>query len=86
MDHPQRAYRTFPLEDPAGGGHWFPCESLGARHFGEMPTYRVIVQKGDNFRMTQKRGPQRYVTPTASGTTGPGGGQAAIQAVDEAVP
>jgi hypothetical protein len=83
---PGHTYPEFYLEGPAGDGHWHPCESLGARHFGEMPTYRVILQKGDSFRMSQKRGPQRYVTPTASGSAGPGGGQAEIREVNERSP
>ncbi|MCH5375928.1 MAG: hypothetical protein JJ992_18310, partial [Planctomycetes bacterium] len=64
VDH--HTYPEFYLEDPAGHGLWIPCESLGARLFGGMNTYRLLLQKGDNFKMTQKRDAQRYVTPTMS--------------------
>lgn len=60
--------------------------SLGARSFGGMPTRRMILQKGDNFRMSQKPGPQRYVTPTVKGFPGPDGGQAVFEEISEAVP
>jgi hypothetical protein len=48
-----------------------------------MSGYRLVLQKGDNFKMTQKRGPQRYVTATISGTVGPGGGQPVMREIFE---
>ncbi len=47
-------YAEFYLEDAAGAGRWYPVESAGARAFGEMPTARVILQKGDNFRVPER--------------------------------
>lgn len=48
------AYPEFYLEDAEGQGYWFPCESAGTRAFGEMPLARTILQKGDNFRVSER--------------------------------
>ena len=48
-------YAEFYLEDEAGKGHWYPVQSAGTRAFGEMPTPKVILQKGDNFRVPERR-------------------------------
>lgn len=62
------AYPEFYLEDAAGEGHWYPCESAGTRAFGEMPLARVILQKGDNFRLPEKpRERLRYATDVGKG-------------------
>lgn len=47
-------YAEFYLEDETGAGHWYPIESAGSRAFGEMPLGRVILQKGDNFRVPER--------------------------------
>jgi hypothetical protein len=71
---PGHTYPEFYLVDRQGQGHWFPCQIAGEGHdFGRMPEYRPILQKGDRFRITGARTPQRYVKPTltaknASGT------------------
>jgi hypothetical protein len=77
------AYPEFYLEDAAGNGLWIPSESLGARLFGSMNRYQLLLQKGDNFRMAQKSGPQRYVTPTLSGTVARGAGQPVLREIRE---
>jgi hypothetical protein len=77
------AYPEFYLLDDRGHGHWIPCESLGGRNFGGMQRDAPILQKGDNFRMTQKSGPQRYVAPTASCMLGPGSGTPVIREIKE---
>ena len=61
---PGHCYPEFYLEDPDGTGHWFPCQAAGSRAFGSMPENRPILQKGDNFRVSGKRTPQRYVSDT----------------------
>jgi len=56
-------YAEFYLEDAAGQGHWYPVQSAGTRAFGEMPTPKVILQKGDNFRVPERRGERlRYAS------------------------
>lgn len=47
-------FAEFYLEDAQGNGRWYPAESAGSRAFGEMPLARVILQKGDNFRVPER--------------------------------
>jgi transglutaminase-like putative cysteine protease len=59
---PKHCYPEFYLLDDHGQGHWFPCQAAGAdRQFGSMIEDRPILQKGDNFKVPEERGPQRYV-------------------------
>ncbi|MBN2473067.1 MAG: transglutaminase domain-containing protein [Pirellulales bacterium] len=55
-------YPEFYLVDGEGEGHWFPCQAAGSRAFGEMPEFRPILSKGDNFRPPYApRDQQRYL-------------------------
>lgn len=47
-------YAEFYLEDAEGQGGWYPIETAGSRAFGQMPLARVILQKGDNFRVPER--------------------------------
>jgi transglutaminase-like putative cysteine protease len=59
-------YAEFYLENETGAGRWFPVESAGRRAFGEMPVARVILQKGDNFRVPERpRDRLRYASDYA---------------------
>ena len=58
---PDHCYPEFYLEDGEGNGHWFPCQAAGTRQFGRMDEYRPVLQKGDRFKVPEKRTPQRYV-------------------------
>jgi transglutaminase-like putative cysteine protease len=59
---PGHCYPEFYLVDEAGQGQWFPCQAAGAdRQFGSIIEDRPILQKGDNFKVPEERGPQRYV-------------------------
>lgn len=53
-------YPEFYLEDAEKNGQWYPCQVAGSRAFGSMPDIRPILQKGDNIRVPEKRGGQRY--------------------------
>lgn len=67
-------YPEFYMEDEEGQGHWFPAESAGSRAFGEMPLARVILQKGDDFRVPERpRDRLRYATDFLVGQPLPGG-------------
>ena len=57
-------YAEFYLEDEATGkGYWYPAQLAGTRAFGEMPTPMVVFQKGDNFRVPERRRERlRYAT------------------------
>lgn len=65
-------YAEFYLERPDGVGHWYPVETAGSRAFGEMPTARVILQKGDNFHVPERREALRYATDFAAFLARPG--------------
>jgi hypothetical protein len=59
---PGHCYPEFYLLDEQGKGHWFPCQAAGSeRQFGSMKEDRPILQKGDNFKVPEERGAQRYV-------------------------
>ncbi|MFN0017320.1 MAG: transglutaminase-like domain-containing protein [Pirellulaceae bacterium] len=59
---PDHCYPEFYLQDSQGHGTWFPCQIAGDSHiFGWMPEERPILQKGDNFKVPDEKGPQRYV-------------------------
>ncbi len=60
-------YAEFYLEDDAGNGRWFPCVLEGKREFGSMTDPRVIIQKGDNIKVPEKKQRQRFVVEHVSG-------------------
>ncbi|MBA4104549.1 MAG: hypothetical protein C0485_02240 [Pirellula sp.] len=56
-------YAEFYLEEEDGKGYWYPAQLAGTRAFGEMPLPMVIFQKGDNFRVPERRRERlRYAT------------------------
>lgn len=72
-------YAEFCLTDPEGVPRWFPCESSGTRAFGEMPLARVILQKGDNFKVPERpRETLRYASDYLIGLPVPGSGKPGI--------
>lgn len=82
---PGHCYPEFYLTDAAGAGHWFPCQAAGSRDFGSMPDQRPILQKGDNFKVPERRERQRYVAEFLTGNTRRGGGKPNVQFVREIV-
>jgi hypothetical protein len=77
-------YPEFYLEDDQGQGHWFPCQSAGARQFGGISDLRPILQKGDNFRPPKGgKERQRYMAEHLSGKPTPGGGKPQVRFVRE---
>jgi len=58
---PDHCYPEFYLEDGKGTGYWFPCQAAGTRQFGGMDEYRPVLQKGDRFKVPEKKQPVRYV-------------------------
>jgi len=58
---PDHCYPEFYLEDAKGVGDWFPCQAAGTRQFGSMDEYRPVLQKGDRFKLPEKRQVVRYV-------------------------
>jgi hypothetical protein len=79
-------YPEFYLDDDKGKGHWFPCQSAGAREFGGISELRPIMQKGDSFRPPKNsRERQRYMAEYLTGTPMPGGGQPQVKFIREPV-
>ncbi|MCI0331952.1 MAG: transglutaminase domain-containing protein [Planctomycetes bacterium] len=64
-------------------GHWYPCESAGSRAFGEMPLARTILQKGDNFRVPERKDRIRYASDFTIGLPTPGGGKPKVKYIRE---
>lgn len=60
-------YAEFYLVDPAGDGHWFPCQVAGHREFGGNTEPRIILQKGDNIRVPEKEHRQKYCAEFVTG-------------------
>jgi Transglutaminase-like superfamily len=79
-------YPEFYLENAAGEGCWYPCESAGTRAFGEMPLTRTILQKGDNFRVPERpKDKLRYASDFMIGTPTPGAGRPRTRFIREQV-
>ncbi|MEN1681717.1 MAG: transglutaminase-like domain-containing protein [Planctomycetota bacterium] len=80
----KHCFAEFYLETEEGEGRWFPIESAGSRAFGEMPLGRVILQKGDNFRIPERpRDRLRYATDWLY--VPPGRGQPSVKFIREAL-
>ena len=77
-------YAEFYLEDENGEGTWHPIESAGSRAFGEMPLARVIMQKGDNFRVPERpKDRLRYATDFLTGLPERGAGKPKVRYIRE---
>lgn len=46
-------YAEFYLEDTKGESHWFPAQVAGTEPLGGMADTRIILQKGDNFKVPE---------------------------------
>ena len=66
-------------------GDWYPCESAGSRAFGEMPLARTILQKGDNFRVPERKDRIRYASDFMVGLPTPGGGKPKVKYIREQI-
>jgi hypothetical protein len=78
------AYAEFYLEHAEGEGSWYAVESAGTRAFGEMPLPRVILQKGDNFKVPERKERLRYASDYLIGLPTPGGGRPSVKYIREA--
>jgi hypothetical protein len=82
---PDHCYPEFYLQDDDGQGHWYPCQAAGTRSLGGIPESRPILQKGDNFRIPEKKDPQRYVSEFLRGDAIQRGGRPNVTFVRENV-
>jgi hypothetical protein len=58
------------LADDEGENHWIPCRVVGEREFGGIKCEFPILQKGDNFKVPQRREPVRFVPEFMTGSGG----------------
>ena len=77
-------YAEFYLDENSGQGRWFPCQLVGERAFGETQDTRLILHKGDNFRVPGQQGRQRFVAESLNGKGG--GGQPQVNFVRQVLP
>jgi hypothetical protein len=83
QDH---CYPEFYLEHGAGEGRWYPAESAGTRAFGDMPLGRVVLQRGDDFRVPERpRERLRYASDFLIGKPFPGSGKPSVKYLREVV-
>jgi transglutaminase-like putative cysteine protease len=78
-------YPEFYLEHEEGKGNWYPCESAGTHAFGEMPLARTILQKGDNFRVPERKEHLRYASDFFIGLPVRGSGQPSVKYIRQEV-
>lgn len=50
---PGHCWAEFYLVDDEKNGHWFPAQVAGTEELGSMQDVRVILQKGDSFRLPE---------------------------------
>ena len=70
-------YAEFYLEDAEGKGAWYPCVLHEDLPLGTVKDTRPILQKGDNFKVPEKKEPQRFVAEFLTGKGG--GGQPSVE-------
>ena len=83
---PGHCYPEFMLADEEKKNHWIPCQAAGTRSFGDMPELRPILQKGDNFKVPEKKKPQRYIAEFLRVKSVAGGGKPRVTFVRELLP
>lgn len=54
-------HAEFCLADDEKNLYWFPCQVAGLSEFGSMSEPRIILQKGDNMRVPEKKERQKIV-------------------------
>jgi len=83
---PDYCYAEFYLEDKAGKGVWIPCELKEKTVFGTIGSDHIVLQKGDNIRVPEKKEIQRFVAEFVTGKTGRGLGRPGVRFVRQLLP
>jgi hypothetical protein len=65
-------HAEFYLKNASGEGTWIPCQVHGAKQFGSISDFRPILEKGDNFKVPEKKEAQRFVSEFLTGKGGGG--------------
>ena len=63
------AYAEFMLRGPGDDGslHWFPCDVSGIREFGELSEPKLILQKGDGYKVPEDKKRNKLVVLFVTG-------------------
>ncbi len=83
---PEYCYAEFYLEDDEAAGHWIPCEFKEKSELGTIADLLPILEKGDSFRVPEKKEPQRFVAEFMKGSTGRGLGRPGVRFVRQLLP
>ena len=59
-------YAEFYMVDDKKQGHWFPAQVTGIREFGSVGEPRVILQKGDNYKVPGEKKKLKFVPATGT--------------------
>ena len=78
---PGHTYPEFYLTDTQGRGWWIPCEPLERGAVGALSERALILQKGDSFKIPERRKAQRYLAETLTGLPGADGSQPKFQMI-----
>lgn len=70
-------YAEFYLEDAEGKGTWYPAVLHEDLPLGTVKDTRPILEKGDNFKVPEKKEPLRFVAEFLTGKGG--GGQPSVE-------
>lgn len=84
---PGHCWAEFYLVDDEKEGYWFPAQVAGTEELGSMQDTRVILQKGDNFRLPEEPKTEAlYVKELFMGKVKDGGGNPEHQFIQETDP
>ncbi len=84
---PGHCWAEFYLVDDDKNGYWFPAQVAGTEELGSLQDTRVILQKGDNFRLPEEPKTEAlYVKELFMGTVKDGGGNPEHQFIQETDP
>lgn len=84
---PGHCWAEFYLVDGEKEGYWFPAQVAGTEELGSLQDTRVILQKGDNFRLPEEPKEEAlYVKELFMGTVKDGGANPEHQFIQETDP
>jgi len=75
------SHAEFYLHDDEGKGHWIPCQVVGSHDFGSISDHRMVLQKGDNFQVPEKRERVPFVAEFLKGSAFRGAGKPQVKFV-----
>lgn len=82
---PGHCFAEFYLQDEKGKGYWFPAQVAGSEPFGGMQDTRIILQKGDSFRIPESKEDVLYVKELFTGSVKEGAPDPKYQFIRERI-